>query len=229
MGGTARKKPWGQVCFCTLPGLGAYKALLDRDHPCGLRGRNKFKAQDSWHGPDTRQLKAGTQLSGSPRQQGAVSAGKGPQCLSVSPPVELSPQHESLCPCRPGEHSSEQIDAVLQQLLLGLARQAEGAVVRVGGARVARRDAQLLEVGLVDRAAAGVDGRASVPGGAADGRVRAPGAANPREQAAGPCGTATRSPQGTWERGSWLTWPSSWTGRGSPSCTQGGQVPPFPA
>lgn len=61
--------------------------------------------------------------------------------------------------------SSKQIHSVLQQLLLGLAWQAEGAVVRVGNARVAERSTQLLEVGFLDGVPAGVHGRGGVPGG----------------------------------------------------------------
>lgn len=52
---------------------------------------------------------------------------------------------------------------MLQQLLLGLARQAECTVVRVGNARVAERSAQLLEVGFLDGILAGVHGRGGVP------------------------------------------------------------------
>jgi len=52
---------------------------------------------------------------------------------------------------------------MLQQLLLGLARQAERAVVRVGNTRVAERSTQLLEVGFLDGVPAGVHGRGGVP------------------------------------------------------------------
>lgn len=54
---------------------------------------------------------------------------------------------------------------MLEQLLLGPARQAEGAVLRVGGARVAQGGACLLEEGLVDGAAAGEHGRGGVSAG----------------------------------------------------------------
>ena len=52
---------------------------------------------------------------------------------------------------------------MLQQLLLGLARQAECTVVRVGNTRVAERSTQLLEVGFLDGVPAGVHGRGGVP------------------------------------------------------------------
>lgn len=52
---------------------------------------------------------------------------------------------------------------MLQQLLLGLARQAECAVVRVGNARVAVWSTQLLEVGFLDRIPAGVHSRGGIP------------------------------------------------------------------
>lgn len=65
--------------------------------------------------------------------------------------------------------SSEQVHPVLQQLLLGLAGQAEGAVVRVGNARVAERSTQLLEVGFLDGVPAGVHGRGGVPAGSRGG------------------------------------------------------------
>lgn len=73
--------------------------------------------------------------------------------------------------------SSKQIHSVLQQLLLGLARQAERAVVRVGNARVAEWSTQLLEVGFLDGVPAGVHGRGGVPGG--QGRQQRSGFAAP--------------------------------------------------
>lgn len=63
---------------------------------------------------------------------------------------------------------SKQVHSVLQQLLLGLAGQAEGTVMGVGDARVAERSAQLLEVGFLDRVPAGVHGRGGVPGRAGE-------------------------------------------------------------
>lgn len=53
---------------------------------------------------------------------------------------------------------------MLQQLLLGFAREAEGAVLRVWEARAPCRRGQLLEVGFVNGVAAGVYSRRGVPG-----------------------------------------------------------------
>lgn len=53
---------------------------------------------------------------------------------------------------------------MLQQLLLGFAREAEGTVLRVREARAPCRRGQLLEVGFVNGAAAGVHSRGGVPG-----------------------------------------------------------------
>lgn len=63
---------------------------------------------------------------------------------------------------RPG---SQQVHAVLQQLLPGFAREAEGAVLRAGEAGAPRRRCQLLEVGLLGGAATGIHGRRGIPGG----------------------------------------------------------------
>lgn len=54
---------------------------------------------------------------------------------------------------------------MLQQLLLGFACEAEGAILRVWEARAAGSGCQLLEVGLLGWAAAGVHGCGGVPVG----------------------------------------------------------------
>ena len=54
---------------------------------------------------------------------------------------------------------------MLQQLLLGFALEAEGAVLRVREARAPRRRGQLLEVGFLNGVAAGIHSRGGVPGG----------------------------------------------------------------
>lgn len=54
---------------------------------------------------------------------------------------------------------------MLQQLLLGFACEAEGAILRVWEARAAGSGCQLLEVGLLGWAAAGVHGCGGVPDG----------------------------------------------------------------
>lgn len=61
--------------------------------------------------------------------------------------------------------SSKQVHPVLQQLLLGFAREVEGTVLWTGEAGAPRCRRQLLEVGLLDRVAAGVHSCGSVPGG----------------------------------------------------------------
>lgn len=63
-------------------------------------------------------------------------------------------------PLRP---RSQQIDPVLQQLLLGSAREAEGAVLRTGEAGAACGCCQLLEVGLLGRIGTGVHRCGGVP------------------------------------------------------------------
>ena len=63
---------------------------------------------------------------------------------------------------RPG---SEQVHPVLQQLLLGFAGEAEGAVLRAREAGAPRRHRQLLEISLLDGAATGVHGRGGVSEG----------------------------------------------------------------
>lgn len=61
--------------------------------------------------------------------------------------------------------SSQQVHPVLQQLLLGFAREAEGTILRVREARAAGSGHQLLEVGLLGRAAAGIHSCGGVPVG----------------------------------------------------------------
>lgn len=62
----------------------------------------------------------------------------------------------------PPRPSSQQVHPVLQQLLLGFAREAEGGVLGAGeaGAPCGRR--QLLEIGFLDGVAAGVHGRGGI-------------------------------------------------------------------
>lgn len=52
---------------------------------------------------------------------------------------------------------------MLQQFLLGFAREAEGTVLRVREAGAAGSGRQLLEVGLLGRVAAGVHSRGGIP------------------------------------------------------------------
>lgn len=54
---------------------------------------------------------------------------------------------------------------MLQQLLLGFAREAEGTILRVGETGAAGSGRQLLEVGLLGRVAAGVHSCGSIPVG----------------------------------------------------------------
>lgn len=52
---------------------------------------------------------------------------------------------------------------MLQQLLLGFAREAKGTILRVREARAAGSGCQLLEVGLLGRVAAGIHRRGDIP------------------------------------------------------------------
>ena len=52
---------------------------------------------------------------------------------------------------------------MLQQLLLGFAREAEGAVLRTREAGAPPRRRQLLEIGFLDGAAAGIHSRGGIP------------------------------------------------------------------
>lgn len=81
---------------------------------------------------------------------------------------------------------SEQVHPVFQQLLPGSAGEAEGGVLGAGEAGAACRGAQLLEVGLLDGAAAGKHGRGRIPGGAREGGpVLPPGPRAPRSSRTG--------------------------------------------
>lgn len=59
---------------------------------------------------------------------------------------------------------SQQVQPMLQQLLLGLAGQTEGTVMRVRHARIAESGAHLLKVGFLDQVPASIHGRGGVPG-----------------------------------------------------------------
>lgn len=68
-------------------------------------------------------------------------------------------------PLRP---RSKQVHPVLQQLLLGFSREAEGPVLGTREAGAPRGRRQLLEVGFLDRVAAGVHGSGGISAGAGE-------------------------------------------------------------
>ena len=78
---------------------------------------------------------------------------------------------------------------MLQQLLLGFALEAEGAVLRVREARAPRRRGQLLEVGFLNGVAAGIHSRGGVPGGGGETGDHSPPLCRPQ---------TPETPQGLW-------------------------------